>query len=931
MVSRDELIRAIWAGTFVTKAVLKVAVRAIREALGDDAGSPRYIETVGREGYRFIGGDAATTRPSGETAALAAPAMVGRTRDLEVLHAHLARALTGRRAVTFVSGEAGIGKTTLIDAFVEEVERDGRAWVARGQCLEQYGVSEAYLPILEALGGLIRGDAGQELTAVLRQHAPTWVSLLPAIETPDARRRRDGAGVATRPARMLREIADALELFTLQRALVLVLEDLQWSDPSTIDLLARMARRRNRARLMVIGSFRPADVIVHEHPLRTVEHELLASGLCEALSLELLSLADVTAYVAARLGLPSSEETRRIASLVYERTEGNALFMVSVVNDLIARGLLVQEDGRWRIEGAINRATKWIPVGLQELLGRQMRRLTPAARRVLEAASVAGDEFAVGAVAAALGDEPDAIEDVCEGLASHGNLIADAGLAEWPDGSIAGRYRFRHALYRHALYDAISEARRIRLHRAIGLREEAGFAGRVADRAAHLAMHFAHGHDYGRALEYHSLAGSTALDRHAAHEAVSHFTAALDALAHHPDGPERRERELGLVVANATLLMAIRGYAAPETERRFARARALCDMLPESPQRFPVLRGLVSYHHVRAELDDAHELGEVLLSQAAQNPNDHLLRVQAPYGHGATLFHMGRFEAARTHMEAALREYHPATHREHVTVYGGYDPGVACMAWLAWTLALQGHLDDAVTYDTEGLALARRHGDAFTLAWACAAAGVTQQLFGAWDAAERSAAEAIMLAEEHGFPHVRGMAMTNRGWSLVMLGKAPAGIPLLREGVAALDATGSRLVRPSYLAMLAAADAMEGDRRSARQRFDDAVDEMDRSGERFHEALILTGRGEMLALTDPTESGAAAAEAYLRLARDVAVAQGARLLELRAAIGFARFCLARDRQAEALPLLAAALAPFADTHIAAPEIVTARELLRVAG
>src|SRR5262249_28551339 len=213
-----------------------------------------------------------------------------------------------------------------------------------------------------------------------------WVPLLPAVEARGASRPRDGSALATHPARMLREIADALEEFTRRRPLVLVLEDLQWSDPSTIDWLARFAPGRGPAHLMVIGSFRPVDAIVHDHPLRAVEHELFARGLCETLSLELLSRADVAEYVAARLGLQSADESRRIAALLYERTEGNALFMVSVLDDFVARGLLPSPDARWHVEGPLDRATRWIPVGLQELLGRQMRRLTPDARRTLEAA-----------------------------------------------------------------------------------------------------------------------------------------------------------------------------------------------------------------------------------------------------------------------------------------------------------------------------------------------------------------------------------------------------------------------------------------------------------------------------------------------------------------------------------------------------------------
>jgi predicted ATPase len=196
--------------------------------------------------------------------------------------------------------------------------------------------------------------------------------------------------------------------------------------------------------------------------------------------------------------------------------------------------------------------------------------------------------------------DPERVEDICEQLASQGSLIVDAGVAEWPDGSVSGRYRFRHALYRWVLYDGVAAARRVRLHRAVGRREEAGFGSRAADHAAELAMHFSRGHAHPRALHFHELAAAAALERHAGHEAAAHCAAALEALEHVPERSDRASRELALVVARATLLMAIQGYAAPATEQAFARAHALCGALPPGPQLYAVLRGLLSYHQVRA-------------------------------------------------------------------------------------------------------------------------------------------------------------------------------------------------------------------------------------------------------------------------------------------------------------------------------------------
>lgn len=926
VVSGDELLAALWADAHVTRAVLKVAVRAVREAIGDDAETPRFLATVGREGYRFIGGAEAPALP--RVGAAAAVAMVGRDADLARLHAALGQALGGRRAMMLVSGEAGIGKTTLLDRFVAEAMRAEGVRVGRGQCLEQYGEGEAYLPILDALGGLARDDGDGAFAAVLRRHAPSWIGHLAALD-PGRRPRAGGSGaVAALPARMMRELADALEVLTRERTLALVLDDLHWCDRSSVDLLACLALRRQPARLLVVGSLRPADMRAADHPFLAVQHDLRAKGLCEEIALALLSPADVAAYLDARFpGAPASG-LRQLAARVHARTEGNALFMINMVNDLVGAGLLAWRDGRWQVDGSVDSATDRIPTGLQALLDRRLRRLPPTTRRVLEAASVAGEEFAVTAVAAALAAEPAAVEAVCEDLAAQGTLIADAGLAEWPDGSVSSRYRFQHALYRRALYEGIAEARRVRLHRAIGRREEVGFGAAADEHAAELAMHFNRGRAWPRALHFHELAIAAALDRHAAHEAVAHSGAALEVLARLPASAARRRRELPLALARATLLMALQGYAAPATEQAWAHARRLSDALPAGPQLGPVLRGLLSFHQVRAELAVALDYGAQLLRLAELRPRDPLLRVQAHYGVGTTHFHRGELHAARTHLEAALAAYEPATHRRHILVYGGYDPGVACTLWLAWTLIMQGEVDEGAARTAAALALAERHGDAFTLAWAHQAASSSHQLFGDWPATAAAAERAMRLAEEQGFPFVLGIATISSGWARLMQGERDAGSAMLRDGVAQVERTGAALMRPASLGMLAAVDVLEGNPGAALARVDEGLADIERSSERLLEASLLIQRSRLLVGGAARGAAREAAEASLRHALDVARGQGARLLELRAALALARHCQPGGRRAAAARQeLAAAHGWFADRPPAAPEIAAARQWL----
>src|SRR5688572_2523831 len=247
LITKDELLAAAWGDTVVSEAALTSCIRDLRKALGDSSRSPRYIETVHRRGFRFIGpvgpGPSSAHRPATPNIMPSAPKLVGREADLARLHALLATALDGRRRVVFVTGEAGIGKTSLVETFLAQLRGVNGLRIGRGQCVEQYGATEPYLPIFEALGRLGREPRGDALLHVLKQCAPTWLAQLPALlddaELEAVQRRVQGA---TRE-RMLRELIEAFDVFSAEAPLVLVIEDLHWSDASTIDVLAMLARR----------------------------------------------------------------------------------------------------------------------------------------------------------------------------------------------------------------------------------------------------------------------------------------------------------------------------------------------------------------------------------------------------------------------------------------------------------------------------------------------------------------------------------------------------------------------------------------------------------------------------------------------------------------------------------------------------------------
>ncbi len=534
LVSKDELLESVWPGVYVGDAVLKVCVGQLREALGDDPKSPRFIETSHRRGYRFVGEVTSSVRPPAGRSDDGAsrktdeqderfnsslpPNVVGRKAALERMRGWLDKALRGERQIVFVTGEAGLGKTTLVETFLEGVVSPVIS-VGRGQCLEHYGVGEAYLPVLEAITHLAQERGGERLIEHLRRRAPTWLAQMPSLMmTADRDLLERLASGATRE-RMLREMAEALEAVTSEAALVLVIEDLHWSDYSTLDLISYLARRREAARLMLIGTYRPVEVILSGHPLKAVKQEMSAHRLCQEMNLEFLTEGAVAEYLAARF--EGSEFSIELARLIYDRTDGNPLFMVNVVDYLIAQGLIVQGDGRWELKVAVEQLVVGVPDGARQMIDKQIDSLSPEQQQLLEAASVAGVEFPAEAVAAALEKDVIEIEERCEELARQHQFIRRAGIGELPDGTVTARYKFIHALYQNALYERAAAARLARLHLRIGARREEVYGERASEIAAELAMHFERGRDFRRAAKYLAQAAENATRRFAYQEALA--------------------------------------------------------------------------------------------------------------------------------------------------------------------------------------------------------------------------------------------------------------------------------------------------------------------------------------------------------------------------------------------------------------------------
>src|SRR5262249_6170580 len=349
LVTKEALFDAVWSGTAVGDGVLKTSMTELRKALGETAKAPQWIATVYRRGYRFVAPvtlvepapppavslfpvaplpvpvPAFVIPPAPASAPPLALPLVGREADIATLRQCVANTLQGERHLGFITGEAGIGKTTLVDTFVAQVAGQAPLWIGRGQCIEQYGAGEAYLPLLEALGQMGRTPDGPQLVALLRQQAPSWLLQMPALlSLAEYETLQQYAGGTTRE-RMLRELAEALEVLTAARPCVLVVEDLHWSDTATIEWLAYVARRRGPARLLVLGTYRPVEAIVRAHPVRPMVQELMVHGHGAELRLGEWSEAGVAAYLAQRGA--GAEVPAELARILTQRTDGHPLFL----------------------------------------------------------------------------------------------------------------------------------------------------------------------------------------------------------------------------------------------------------------------------------------------------------------------------------------------------------------------------------------------------------------------------------------------------------------------------------------------------------------------------------------------------------------------------------------------------------------------------
>lgn len=904
LLTKEKLAATVWCGTYVGDDSLTKVVGELRRALADDQRAPRFIATVHGRGYRFIAPlrDRGVGSASQRKAASRSAALVGRERELTFLRSWLADALHGQRQVGFVSGEVGIGKSSLVSAFCGGLAQDqsSPARVAVGACVEQYGGAEPFLPVIAALRRL----AGDESAATtLRQAAPPWLGVACGVV---ARTTTMDHGGLSR-AGVLRTLAEVVEAMADAAPLVFVLEDLHWSDPSTLDLVNLLARRADPARLLILCTLRQADALAAGHASAQLLRELRRTNLCREIVLEGLAQPDVDQYLAARLA--GGDPPAQASAYFLRHTGGNPFFLASLVDDLTARGSLSRTGRCWELQAS---GTPAIPSGSLAALAPRLERLGTAERSVLETASVIGDVFSAETVAAVIGTRHqvgalEEVEALCERLVRHQDVLR-AGEAGTP-------YGFRHALYRQALYEGIAPARRRRIHGRVGELLAAARPAGSAEGAAELAEHFARAGDHAQASRYHAQAAEAARARFADREVAAHLSAALAHLRQSPRTPERDGCELLLVQQHAAAALAANGIGDNDAAADYRRAQALAQELGVPLAHFAASAGALFVHLMRAELNAASRLAGELTALAASLRRPRCAAA-AQAAAGAVLVGRGDLIAARRYLEG-LRGVFP---RRDVNF--PLDGAVWYLGILATLYADTGEADTARAVGAELLDCAAG-GIPFDVASGhLLIAGIEAQLHDATRVLEHAQAAAA-VATEHDSPVLVSSAAQLRGWAMAALGDAAGGLTVLSQGETAWRASGQRLGLPSFAVLRAEVCLWAGDCGAAEMAIGAGLAHAQATGEHRRTSDLHRLRAECLRRTGRMGEAAAALDTAL----DIATQQGARLAELRAAIDRVRIDRSTSSRARTASRLASVARSF--DNGALPELSVAAGLLRI--
>ena len=835
---------------------------------------------------------------------------VGRIDEIELLVKLWERTKRPEGQVALISGEAGIGKSRLVEALHEALSNE-RHVAVRYQC-SPYHTNSPLRPVINQIefsAGFERDDNPQTRLAKLE----TFLNSSSAASNSDFALYGDllsipGAArhpIAEMTPRKSKELTiSALIRYLLKlsesRPLLLIVEDAHWIDPTTLELLDRLIQDMHASKVYVLVTTRPDFVAPWgDLPNSTnIRLNRLSREHCAAL---LRNMTD------------GKELPIEVHEHIVSKTDGIPLFVEELTRTVLESGIMAEQDDRFTMSGAL--PTLAIPATLQDSLMSRLDRLG-SSREIAQIGAALGRTFPHQLIAAVAPISEAALRNSLDQLTA-ADLIYRRG--EPPDAT----YIFRHALVQDVAYESLLRSRRSQLHSRISDVLTGQFMQSVETEPEIMAHHLARAGRIEEAIAYLRKAGERAIRRSANVEAIRHLQRGLELLKQLPESSERQQVQLGIDVILGQALIAGRGYAASETRDVLLRAKELLHVLTEPSDRFAVLYGIWACYYVGGEVRLQQAAASEFLA-AAEKADDTAALCIAHRALGTTYVTMGEFATGRWHLEQARSLYDPDRHLRFRYQYG-QDIGTTALCYLCWALWHLGQTQRASEVAREAIAYAEKLDHPHTTAYAVCHARGMMDMFRR-DASETVAYtdEVIALCNEHGFPFWAAGAQIMNGWAKCKQGQIEDGIATLESGLNKWRRTGARLWLPMFLASEAEACAAVGKLDQAMEGIEQAIEVASETGERWAMAEILRIKAELVLAID---SGARAqAEKLLLESMDIARAQQARSFQLRTACDLARLWQLSERTTEAAALLRESIGQFSE-HVDSADMMPARSLL----
>jgi tetratricopeptide (TPR) repeat protein len=764
----------------------------------------------------------------------------------------------------FITGTPGIGKSTLLAEAVELLDDTGTWRFVRGQCLESRSGTEPYFGLLDALARAGRTDDGST-RAVLDRVAPTWLAQLPTLMEPDDAERLSHRLLGTTPHRMLRDGAEAFEELSRRGPILLALEDLQWADDCTLDVLELLIQRDEPAPLLILISLREGP-----SPARNLLTRLASTGRAGELSLDGLTGPDAAALISDVLDV--RDVPPEIAEVAARRSDGVPLALAEIVGAWRRAGHLVVDDGRLELTVPPGELDSAVPESLRQLVEIDLARADRQHVAALEVAALAGTEFDAASVQEALGRPLLEVEEVLTRAGDELGYLSPVGGTTWPDGTTSTRFVFRHDLYRQILGDRLTHHRKAQVHAAIGAALASGYAGRAAEIAPDLAHHFVEAADHERSVEYLRVAGEQAAARNAFTHAERLLLDALSHVAELEAGPERDRAELNVRMALGPAIVATRGWYGAEVAENYERAMQLCAEHAPCEEASLARYSLATITELRGEYSRTEELLDPMVHDRANNLLTETRELLA-----CSTFHQGKFRTSLDHSTAVLDQWERLSPSELMSRLAEH-PASSCNSWASLASWYLGESDRSLEFAEQAVAIGAEH--LYALSTAEVQRSLLHQMRREPADAAHWAASSIELADEQGFPMRSNQAQIILGWADAVSGDVD-GIARAEDGLAQFRGNGAQLSVPYYLGLLAEARLAAGDADAALEALAEAV-ELAGSGARtfffapeLHRLRALAGEA-----TGMWE--AADVDAELKLAVDLAHELGSPPLELRA-------------------------------------------------